>query len=815
MNWFDRAIGAVSRKISRLTGGLSQDLQAETGSGEAFPGIKELAREAAAEGAVLLRNDGVLPLRAGQTVAVFGRGQIDYFYVGYGSGGDVRAPYRVSPTDGLRAQGIVVDEVLAARYRDLVAKSPAQHGFWGHWPYSHPEFRLSDDEVHAAADRNEVALILIGRAAGEDRENKLSEGSYYLTEAERFLLRQVSNAFTKTVVLLNIGNPIDFSRIEDPSLRLSAVMIVWQGGMESGNALADLITGKVSPSGRLPDTVARRYSDYPSAESFGNRKFNEYREDVYVGYRYFETFAKDDVLYPFGYGLSYTAFTRSASRLRPASDTAFDLDVTVTNVGSRDGKDVVALYFRPPQTELPSPERILCAFQKTELLKPGSEQTVTLTVDLSDFAAFDDKSTDWVTEEGDYQLYLGGDVRSAEPVGAFRVEQTFRRPALSVAPPSKPFPRLTRDKDGSPRYESSPITPVDLRRRILDNLPVAASPSDPVHTVDDVRAGRVTLKEFVSELSLDQLEAITRGDYTMNSPLGAPGNAGVLCGVLPSLRQKGVPPVTTTDGPSGIRLATSCSLLPIGILLASTWNPRLVRSLYGVLGAEMKAKGSDVLLAPGLNLHRNPLCGRNFEYFSEDPFLSGKLAAAVIRGIQSQGVAACPKHFACNNQETNREHNDSRLSQRALRELYLKGFEIAVKEGKPLYLMTSYNKINGVWGHYHYDLVTTVLRGEWGFDGTVITDWWMRKACSPEFPALRDNAYRVRAGVDVLMPGGKRSGVRRPDGTLLKGYGTEDGITLGELQQTAERVIATALRLYADASDKGASNPHNAPAEKS
>ena len=412
MNWFDRAIGAVSRKISRLTGGLSQDLQAETGGGEAFPGIKELAREAAAEGAVLLRNDGVLPLRAGQTVAVFGRGQIDYFYVGYGSGGDVRAPYRISPLDGLRAQGIVVDEALAARYRDLVAKSPAQHGFWGHWPYSHPEFRLSDDEVHAAADRNEVALILIGRAAGEDRENKLSEGSYYLTEAERFLLRQVSNAFTKTVVLLNIGNPIDFSRIEDPSLRLSAVMIVWQGGMESGNALADLITGKVSPSGRLPDTVARRYSDYPSAESFGNRKFNEYREDVYVGYRYYDT-AEVPVRYPFGYGLSYTEFEYSDLRIEKTEIEAGEtlrVACTVKNIGSRAGKEIVQLYVGRISDGVFRAEKELKGFVKVDLM-PGESKQAEFTLDRRSFAYYNVKLSDWAIEAGQYRISVGASSR--------------------------------------------------------------------------------------------------------------------------------------------------------------------------------------------------------------------------------------------------------------------------------------------------------------------------------------------------------------------------------------------------------------------
>lgn len=276
-------------------------------------------------------------------------------------------------------------------------------------------------------------------------------------------------------------------------------------------------------------------------------------------------------------------------------------------------------------------------------------------------------------------------------------------------------------------------------------------------------------------------------------PLGVPGNAGAFGGVLASLRAKGVPPVTTTDGPSGIRLYSCCSLLPIGTLLACTFDTALVEEIYALLGQEMRERGSDVLLGPGMNIHRNPLCGRNFEYFSEDPYLTGKIAAACVRGVQSAGVSACPKHFACNNQEFRRNRNDSRVSERALREIYLKGFEICIKEASPKTIMTSYNKINSVYAHYNYDLCTTILRGEWGYRGLVMTDWWMRPQHSPEFPQMRDNAYRVRAQVDVLMPGGSRTGKRKSDGTLLKTYGKPEGITLGEMQRSAKNVLRFAM----------------------
>lgn len=283
----------------------------------------------------------------------------------------------------------------------------------------------------------------------------------------------------------------------------------------------------------------------------------------------------------------------------------------------------------------------------------------------------------------------------------------------------------------------------------------------------------------------------------MDSPLGAKGNAAVMGGITESLRALGVPPITTTDGPSGIRLQYYTSLLPCGTALACTWDPVLVEGLYQAVGREMVEKGSDVLLAPGMNIHRNPLCGRNFEYFSEDPLVSGRAAAAVVRGIQKNGVSACPKHFACNNQETNRNRNDSRVSERALREIYLKGFEICVKEGRPQNLMTSYNLVNGVWSHYNYDLCTTVLRGEWGYDGSVMTDWWMQASEDPDFPALRDSAYRIRAQVDVLMPGsrpGDFPSPDEPDPAPLASCAAENGLTIAELQRGARNVLGYILR---------------------
>lgn len=310
----------------------------------------------------------------------------------------------------------------------------------------------------------------------------------------------------------------------------------------------------------------------------------------------------------------------------------------------------------------------------------------------------------------------------------------------------------------------------------------------------DVEAGLASMEDFVAQLTPEELESLTHGDFVMDSPLGAKGNAAVMGGIIESLREKGVPPITTTDGPSGIRLQYYCSLLPCGTCLACTWDPALVESLYQAHGREMVQKGSDVLLGPGMNIHRNPLCGRNFEYFAEDPLLAGKTAGAMVRGIQKNGVSACPKHFACNNQETNREYNDSQVSQRALREIYLKGFEICIKEAAPHHIMTSYNKINGVWSHYNYDLCTTILRGEWGYGGSVMTDWWERPSADPDFENVWDSAYRVRSQVDVLMPGAvDREG--SPDPSVLESY-HKGGLTLAELQRGAKNVLGNIIKRH-------------------
>lgn len=776
--------------------GLMQEENTAEGERYITPGMPELIRQCGAEGIVLLKNEkDTLPLKQNDVVSVFGRCQNDWFYVGYGSGGDVHSPYKISLMDGLRNSNIAYNENLAKIYQEWCdhPDHKANHGWWGHWPYFHEEMPLTEEQVRQAASVSSVAIVVIGRAAGEDRENKLEEGSYYLTQTEREMLRQVSGTFEKVVLIMDCGSIMNMSFLQEYDI--SAVLYAWQLGQESGNAVADVLSGNVNPSGKLTDTIACRYEDYPSSEYFGNRKFNNYTEDIFVGYRYFDTFRKA-VLYPFGFGLSYTTFaveTVSASR----SEETTVLQIRVTNTGSVPGKEVVQIYCNPPEGKLDKSNKVLVAFAKSKLLAPGESETLSVSVRDYDCASYDDGGDTgfknaFVLEAGTYKL-LAGNCSTTEVVAfSFDVPKTkILCQCAEACIPSKPFPVQT--KNGMKQATTGKRC---LKDRILRNLPKEIPyTGDQGIKLPDVKAGNATLEQFVAQLTDKELGDLSRGEGGMGSPLGTVGNAGAFGGITEELREKGIPAIITADGPSGLRVNKFTSLMPCGTAIACTWNTELVEQLFQKEGEEVKHFGVDVILSPGMNIHRNPLCGRNFEYYSEDPLLTGKIAAAAVRGIQKGGASACPKHFACNNQEVKRNRNDSRVSQRALREIYLKGFEICIKESNPQNLMTSYNKINGVWSHYNYDLATTILRGEWGYQGNIVTDWWMQHAASPEFPKIKDNAYRVRAQVDVLMPGGLSPLDKKYvfDKKMLSTLGQKGGLTRAELQRTAMNVLRFAL----------------------
>lgn len=792
----NKAARFVLSRIHRT--GLEQDLNRTEGSGRlAVPEIAAQARAMAADGIVLLKNeDKTLPITGQTRVAVFGRSAVNYFTVGYGSGGDVVSPYRRNLMEGLLEHGVKVDGILASQYETWCSRprNVPDEGYWAHWPMSNPEMPLKAEDVAAAALRCDMALVVIGRAAGESRENVLKPGSYYLTDREKAMLDVVATYFHRVCLVMDCGNVIDMSWVRDYEKKLTAIVYAWQGGMESGTALADVLTGAVNPSGKLTDTIAVKYEDYPSSQSFGAMAFNAYTEDIYVGYRYFETFAPDRVLYPFGFGLSYTRFRLSSQAA--VSGNLVTVNTTVENVGDEAGREVVQVYVDLPSGTLGNPKRVLAGFKKTGLLQPGQQQVVDISFDLASLASFDDTGCTghkdaFVLEAGSYCVQAGTSIRDVKAVVCIvkqGLEVVRQLHECNAVRPEHGFCRMV-NKGGALDMEMVPTANRNLKQDILAHLPQELIPGQTEFTFEDVKAGRCTPEEFVAQLSDQELDDITHGFGLMNDPSGPAGNAGSLGGVTEALKKRGIPTVITTDGPSGIRIRRTCSLLPCGTCLASTFDPEGVEALYQLLGREMVLQGTQVLLGPGMNIHRNPLCGRNFEYYSEDPLLTGKIAAAMVRGIQSQGVSACPKHFACNNQETNRNKCDSRLSQRAQREIYLKGFETAVKESDPWCLMTSYNLVNGVWSHYHYELVTDILHDEWGYQGLTITDWWMQPGAAPEFPTITNDACRIRAQVDVLMPG------EIQERTLVASLADPNGVTRAEAQRCAVNVIKFILKV--------------------
>lgn len=760
-------------------------------------GMRRSARTLSAEGIVLLKNNGILPITLENEVAVFGRTQFNYFCVGYGSGGDVNSPYKACLTDGLREdKDIRINKSLKKIYIDWCKKNVPDDGYWGHWPYCFKEMPLNEEIVKKARKTSDIALIVIGRSAGEDREQKLEPDSFYLNKGEIAMLDKVTAVFSKVVLLLDVGNIIDFEKIASYGDKISAIILAPLGGMEGGFAVCDILSGKVNPSGRLADSIAVNYKSYPSSNNFGNRKYNSYEEDIYVGYRYFESFAPNDVLFPFGFGLSYTDFSVRADIEKVANGVR--ISAIVKNIGLREGKEVLQIYVKPPKGMLVKPSIELKAFAKTKLLQPGEEERIELFIDEYALSSYDDEGltgdiASWVLEEGEYDFLVGKDCRTLSLIGSVFFARKITSRCLTSCAPKRDLSLLQgceySEKTASNckfLYRTKHATGGYLRDRILDALPKEILTTKDNVTYDDIKQGKATTEELVALLSNEELELLCHGHYKMNSPFGVKGNAGAFGGITENLQKRGIPVAITTDGPSGLRLCEKASLLPSGMAIACSWNESLTQEVYSLIALEMLDKGSDMLLAPGMNIHRNPLCGRNFEYFSEDPLLSGKMAGAVVRGVQSKGKSACLKHFACNNQERARKINDSRLSERALREIYLKGFEICIKESDPKCIMASYNKINGVYSYHNYDLCTQILRNEWGYRHLVITDWWTKRGKNPDFTKVNDNAYRIRAQVDVLMPGGNRLG--KYDGTTLKSV-KKGGLTRAELQRSAKNVL--------------------------
>lgn len=775
-----------------------------------------LSKEAAAEGMVLLKNEkGLLPLETGCRLALFGKGSFDYVKGGGGSG-DVTVSYVHNLYDGFKQQAdeVSVYEPLAEFYRQNVAEQYA-NGAPAGMTY---EPTLPDALVCAARANADTAVIVISRFSGEGwdrsaveytgeynpRKEEISmpklcgqifpKGDFYLTDAEQAMIEKVKKHFDKIAIVLNIGGVIDTSWCKADD-KLSAVLVAWQGGMEGGTAAAEILCGKRNPSGKLPDTFAASIEDYPSTANFHESPhYVDYTEDIYVGYRYFETIpdAADRVCYPFGFGLSYTKFLITVADVREDTD-KIRFFVNVTNIGCRQGKEVVQLYYSAPQGILKKPARELAAFAKTRSLLSGESQLVVLEMKKAAMASYDDlgkiQKAAYILEEGTYEFYIGNSVRDVQKAVFTMIlqENQVVKQLTAKAAPSSLKQRMLSDgsfetlpsaqpndpdacifKKIEPGHDEGWMPAMRARGRLLPDGVVAKG----AKTLLDVAEGRLSLQEFMAQLS----------DQDLIHLLGGQPNTSVAntfgFGNLP---EYGVPNIMTADGPAGLRIKPECGVCttawPCATLLAATWNQELAEQVGQAGAKEVKENNISVWLTPAVNIHRNPLCGRNFEYYSEDPYLAGKMAAAMVRGIQSEHIAACVKHFACNNKETNRKHCDSRVSERALREIYLKGFEIIVKEANPWSVMSSYNVVNGYRASENRELLEDILRGEWGFTGVVTSDWWTRG----------EHYKEILAGNDVKMGCGYPERVEK---ALQLG-----ALTREDLKRAAGRVLDLILKV--------------------
>lgn len=715
----------------------------------------QLAREAAQEGTVLLKNNNnVLPLKKGTKVAIFGTAQIDYIKGGGGSG-VVYCDYTRNIYQGLKQKtDIEVYDPLSLFYESRVSDAIRNGELegritsvalkLGYLKGNITEAKIPEDLLAGAKAFTDTAIITICRYSAEyfDRYADGSDPYFELSPEEKLMVETVCDNFDKVIVLLNTGAMIDTSWFAKND-KIDSALMIWQGGMEGGLAAADVLVGEVTPSGKLVDTCANDFSDYPSSEGFHESvDYVKYTEDIFVGYRYFETIpgAKDKVVYPFGFGLSYTDFeiyNVTASTIGKKILISAD----VKNIGEYSGKEVVQVYYSAPEGKLTKAARELCAFAKTKLLAPGESETLVMSFDIEDMASYDDmgdvQKSAYVMEAGDYKIYVGNSVRAAKEL-EFRytlAETKIVKQLSELCRPNNLGKRLLANGE----YIEVPdvnYTPKSFPCTYKCEKKIPAE-GEPKYMLIDVANGKVSLDDFIAQLTDDELWRLLVGKK----------NQGVaITDGMGGLDKYGIPTLMTADGPAGVRIrpttGVSTTAFPVETMLACSWNLDLVERIGVAAALEVKENNMYMYLAPALNIHRSPLCGRNFEYFSEDPFVSGKMAAAIIKGTQSQNIVATAKHLACNNKETNRKESDSILSERALREIYLKGFEICIKEAEPWLVMTSYNKINSVRGAEHTEIITGILRGEWGFKGLVTTDWHNY--------GLRD--LEIKAGNDIHMP---------------------------------------------------------------
>ncbi len=914
--------------------------QAHSGTLKECPSERELlhgrlARELAAEGMTLLKNDGVLPLSASAPIALFGSGAAKTVKGGTGSG-DVNNRDNVSVYQGFKEAGVsIVNEGWLSDYEECyqrarndwkervledAKKTENPFDAYASNPFSLPEGRrIAEDDVRGAS----VALYVLSRISGEGKDRQKAEGDYYLSGREREDILFLNRQNIPIVLILNTGAPVELTDILEDAENIKGILHISLPGQEGGHAAADVLLGKSAPGGRLTSTWAKRYEDYPSAETFGvlngDLTTEEYREGIYVGYRYFSSFGVQP-LFPFGYGLSYTEFSVDYGGME-VRETEAELTVTVKNIGKTyAGREVVQVYVTLPQkgmgeicpeqaegkaaslSDMFSPQgkesHRLAGFAKTGFLQPGETQRLTITIEQKQLAVFSETEQAWIIEAGSYGVWLGKHAEDLQPAAALTVkesvmlEQTekicplqedleeFEEPADAKERALKWMqtlkgqnvpeflfqPKAERKGESGNAKEKEKSMPEYLYQSGAERKGESGNAKEKEKSMPEYlyqpgaerkgESGNAKEKEksmpeylyqpgaevkrtagssaareaerVAEELPVSELIPLLYGNITMGaSALGSagvrvPGSAGETTEALE--HKYGIRSLIMADGPAGLRLRQSyqvdretdsvygvgvlgslengfleevechenadtyyqyCTAFPVGTALAQTWDVDLMKRFGRAVAVEMDEFYVDLWLAPGMNIQRNPLCGRNFEYYSEDPFLSGKLAAAVASSVQADGnCGVTVKHFACNNQEDNRMGVSACISQRAFREIYLRGFEIAVKEGAPLAVMTSYNLINGVHAANSWDICTRVLREEWGFEGVIMSDW---NTTVPEDGSIPWKC--AAAGNDIIMPGNPED-----EADIRKAY--ERGELSEEaIRACAKRVIAMVKRL--------------------
>lgn len=771
---------------------------------------RKIARAAASEGMVLLKNeDHILPLKPGTKVALYGGGASKTVKGGTGSG-DVNERESVSIYEGMKAAGYVITtenwirdyderyEKARIEWRDyILEKSKGMEdntvdffNVYATTPFVRPE-GMPAEKTDAG-----YAFFILSRVAGEGADRFAAQGDYFLTQYEEKLLEDICTYYENVVVVINTGGLVDLSFMDKYS-NIKALIQMVQAGMEGGNAFADLISGKVTPSGKMTDSWAYEYSDYPNSETYshnnGNVQTEKYEEGIYVGYRYFDTFDVP-VRYSFGYGLSYTQFALNVKSIAcEMKDGKPSVKVTadVTNTGTKfSGKEVVQVYVSCPPGKLEKEYRRLAAFEKTKELQPGETQEISLVIPVYRLASYDETEPGWILEKGSYGIWVGNSLAQSVLAGEAEVDKSIVLVRTeNICPLKEELAEIHADMGkNAAKYRNAvekagdSLKKVVLHSELLESVTVEYTDNKDIYSAE--------AREFADTLTTDQLVCLAAGDpgKAQGGNLGAagisvPGSAGEThhCAA-----EQGLASIVLADGPAGLRLMKYyhvhegkivtmpfqfslegglfcpdtenlpgeryyqyCTAIPVGTLLAQTWNLPLLQKIGHMIGTEMEEFGVTLWLAPGMNIHRNPLCGRNFEYYSEDPFLSGELAGAITEGVQSvPGCGTTIKHFACNNQEDNRTGSDSIVSERALREIYLKGFETAIRKSQPMSVMTSYNLINGVHAANNYDICTKAARNEWGFNGVIMTDW-----TTTENDETCTASGCMRAGNDLIMPG--------------------------------------------------------------